>query len=418
MTDKSTSATTIQHIYRWFLRVILVVYYGLMSCLKLFKRKETKRKTKLRILATGTFYSDHWLITHLRPMANASACSTLTMVASTPVPEMNKVSGVYAPKWLTKVSGRVGARLLYFTWIAIKERPDVLVGFHLLVNGLLVAILSKLIGAKAVYICGGGPTEVNRGGIETENRIFNRIGQEDLFIEKILIKSVNEMDLVISMGTSAITYFKSKGVTTNFEIVPGGFDDKVFTPAPDENKIYDLILIGRLSQVKRVDRLLYAIKQAKSQLPRLNAVIVGDGPDKAALQQLSRELGIEEDIYFVGWQNDVNQWLQKSKCFVLTSDSEGLSQALIQAMMTGVPSITSDVGDLGDLLESGKNGYLVSPLTADNFAKAFTQLFKNDKHLEEFSNNAYLSTKKYAVPCVEKTWDNVFSKVLWSPTPP
>jgi len=404
--NSDKTASIFQHCYRWLLRAALTLHFLLLKILKLLPHKK-KKSAPLKILATGTFYSDHWLVTHLRPMANASQCAHLTMVAAVTVPDMNKVSGAYAPLWLIKLFGQVGARLIYFSWLAITTRPDVLVGFHILVNGLFVVILAKLIGAKSVYICGGGPREVNQGGIETENRIFNKIGQADLFIEKMLLKAINEMDLVVSMGTSAITYFKEKGVNCTFEIVPGGFDNTIFVPDPNVKKIYDLILIGRLSDVKRVDRFLQAIKLAKEKIPSLNAVIVGDGPDKELLQSLAKELGIEKDIHFAGWQNDVHSWLQKSKCFVLTSDSEGLSQALIQAMMTGLPAITSDVGDLGDLLKNNVNGYLIQDLTSEQFCIAFCDIFKKSERLNEFSKNAFLRTQGYSVDQVERQWAKI-----------
>lgn len=409
--SSTNKASFFQHIYRWLLRLLLVFHYLLLKLFKLIPHK-TKKKQSLTVLATGTFYSDHWLVTHLCPMANAANCNGLTMVASTPVPEMNNVEGAYAPKWLTKVAGQVGARLLYFTWLAITTTPDVLVGFHILVNGLFVVILAKLIGAKSVYICGGGPREVRGGGIETENRIFNRIGQADYFIEKRLLKAVNEMDLIVSMGTSAIEYFKENGVDTKFEIVPGGFEDEVFKPNLAENKIYDLILIGRLSDVKRVDRFLQAVKQAKNELPQLNAVIVGDGPDKNALVNLAATLDIASDVDFVGWQNNIHVWLQKSRCFVLTSDSEGLSQALIQAMMTGLPAITSDVGDLNNLTKPEYNGYLVSELNAENFSHRFIQLFKDKTLIAEFSNNALESTSHFSVAQVQLHWQNIFDTFM------
>lgn len=397
-----------KHVYRWFLRATLILYHGLILLVKILPKRKYNEKKGLRVLATGTFYSDHWLITHLRPMGNAENCIHLKMVASAAVPQMDKVFGAYAPKWLEKIIGTVGARLLYFCWLAIKERPDVLVGFHLLLNGLAVVLLAKLIGAKSVYICGGGPREVVGGGFSTENRIFSRIGQADYFIEALLLKVVNEMDLVISMGTSAIEFFKNKGVKTQFEIVPGGFDDNLFYPNTKQKKLYDLILIGRLSEIKRVDRFLGAIKLAKEKLPSLNAVIVGDGPDKKGLEDLALKLGVADDVDFVGWQNNVHIWLQKSKCFVLTSDSEGLSQALIQAMMTGLPSITSDVGDLENLLKNNENGYLVSPLSEINFATAYIQLFSSQNKKNEFSRKSYSDTRRFSLTQVSLQWNEIF----------
>jgi len=397
----------LQNCYRWLLRVMLILHYLLLKLFKFIPCKP-KKTQQVTILATGTFYSDHWLITHLRPMANANTCKHLTMVASTAIPNIDKVSGQYAPKWLSKVFGQVAARLIYFSWLAITQRPDVLVGFHLLLNGLFVVVLAKLIGAKSVYICGGGPREVIGGGVNTENRVFNKIGQPDDFIEKMLVKSVTEMDLVVSMGTSAIRYFKDKGVSTNFEIVPGGFDDSVFYPKPEVKKQYDLILIGRLSEVKRVDRFLESIQLAKKKFPHLNAVIVGDGPDKEKLQKLAIDLDIADDVYFAGWQNNVEYWLQQSRCFVLTSDSEGLSQALIQAMMCGVPAINSDVGDLSDLIKDDKNGYLIFPLTNEGFANSYVAILSSENKLKTLSKKAYHSTTKFSVSAVSQHWQKIY----------
>ncbi|PKH01067.1 hypothetical protein CXF72_18695 [Psychromonas sp. MB-3u-54] len=405
MKNKNNTATPVQHIYRWILRSVLTIYYCLLTLSKVMPQK--KVPAQVRVLVTGTFYSDHWLITHLKPMANANNCAKLIMVSATPVPAMNNVQGAYAPWWLQKIAGQVGARLLFFSWLVVKERPDVLVGFHLLVNGLIVVLLARLIGAKSVYICGGGPREVQGGGIKTESRIFNRIGQTDLFIEKLLLKSVDVMSVVVTMGTSAVEYFKAKGITAPCEIVPGGFDNDIFCPDVNVEKKYDLILIGRLSEVKRVDRFLHAIKLAKVSKPDISAVIIGDGPNKLQLEKLAQELGLSEQVVFTGWQSNVDFWIKQSRCFVLTSDSEGLSQALIQAMMSGLPAITSDVGDLGDILKNDINGYLIEELTQEEFARAFVAMFAAPLQYSTFTANALSATNAFTVPSVTEQWQSI-----------
>jgi glycosyltransferase involved in cell wall biosynthesis len=211
------------------------------------------------------------------------------------------------------------------------------------------------------------------------------------------------------MGTSAISYFKEKGVTANFEIVPGGFDDEIFHPSDTIEKKYDLILIGRLSEVKRVDRFLESIHLAKHKLPSLSAIIVGDGPDINKLQKIAGDLGISENVTFAGWQDNVEKWLNESRCFVLTSDSEGLSQALIQAMMCGIPAINSNVGDLGDLIVDGVNGYLINSLTPKQFADKYEMIFSSEQNLKEFSSQAFLSTQKFTVVNVTYKWQEIFS---------
>lgn len=408
MRSKLSLSYLLTNLYRWLLRCILFVYLGLLHCGKWFPKK-TRVDKKLTILVTGTFYSDNWLITHLKPMANAENCQTVIMVSTTTVPEINNVVGVYPPKVLVRFLGSVPARLMYFSWLAISKRPDVLVGFHLLINGLFVALLARFIGAKSVYICGGGELEVIGGGVHTENRIFSRIGREDKVIEGFLLRAVNAMDLVVSMGHGAVNYFKINGVLADFSIVPGGFDSELFMPDESINKKYDFILVGRLSNVKRVDRFLQALREAKIKLPHLKAVIVGDGPDRQKLELLAVELGVDCDVHFAGWQDNVEEWLQSSKCFVLTSDSEGLSQALIQAMMIGVPAIVSDVGDLKDLVVSDSNGYLISELDVGSFADAFINFFSDETKQKSFSKHALESTKQYTVNAVSKQWTKIFA---------
>ena len=124
-------------------------------------------------------------------------------------------------------------------------------------------------------------------------------------------------------------------------------------------KVYDLILVGRLAPIKRIDLYLRAIEQVSRRLPDVTAAIVGDGALRTELEQLVEELGIGERVHFAGQQSDVEDWLSRSRIFVLTSDSEGLALSLMEAMMCGLPAVVSDVGELGELVASGTNGCLV-----------------------------------------------------------
>lgn len=365
---------------------------------------------KKTLLLTATFYSDHWLKTHLVPLGKASCFSRVIMVATTPVPEMDGVEAHYPPEKLRRVVGDVPARLATFTWLALKERPDYIGGFHLLLNGLLATVLAKMTRRRSIYFCGGGPREVAGGGNTTENRIFNRIDQPSAYIERRLIGAVKKIDLVITMGTGAIDYFKSKGVQTRFEIMPGGFDEENFYPPEEEQSPdFDLILIGRLSSVKRVDLLLDATAVLAEKHANIRIVVVGDGPDRESLTQKTNALGLGENVEFAGWQDNVGDWLRRSRLFTLTSDSEGLSQALIQAMMCGLPAVVSDVGDLGDLVRSDANGYLVQARNGQAFAECYEKILYDNERYAEFSAAAREHTAHLGVPAVTETWQKIFS---------
>ena len=118
-------------------------------------------------------------------------------------------------------------------------------------------------------------------------------------------------------------------------------------------------MTGRLVEIKRIDVFLQAIKSMVQRIPDISAVIVGDGNLRDQLQGMAVDLGVDCHVTFVGHQENVETWLRKSKIFVLTSDSEGLSLSMMEAMMCGLPAVVSNVGDLGDLAKNGVNGYLV-----------------------------------------------------------
>jgi glycosyltransferase involved in cell wall biosynthesis len=144
-------------------------------------------------------------------------------------------------------------------------------------------------------------------------------------------------------------------------------------------------------------------------LPKVRAVIVGDGPLKGYLEELSRELAIEQNVTFVGHQNRVEHWLKKSKIFALTSESEGLSQAMVEAMLTGLPAVVPQVGDLAQLVVDGENGFLISRLCPQSFAERFQELLSDPGRLASFGIAARRSALRYDMHGAASQWDNI----LW-----
>ncbi len=280
------------------------------------------------------------------------------MVSTNPVPVVPKVTPIYPRKWMVKVMGATQARLLTFAWAALCRKPDWVGGFYLVANGIVAALVARLVGARSMYFCVGGPAEVLDGGCHSKDNITGRMETPDVVVESRLLKIVGTFDTIITMGTKAVTFFREKGVHTAFHVVSGGIDPSQFQRATESPR-YDLILTGRLVEIKRIDVLLQAVKIAAERVPGIKAVIVGDGPLRDSLQTLSADLHIDGHVSFLGRQDDVAAWLRRSKVFALTSDSEGLSLSMMEAMMCGLPAIVSDVGDLGDLVEDGVNGYLI-----------------------------------------------------------
>jgi len=300
----------------------------------------------------------------------------------------------------------VPARLVVFACTALRVRPHIIGGFHLLVNGLLAAFLAPLVGARSMYICTGGPLEIIDGGVWAENRLFAKLGTPDTIVERRLLRAAREFDLLIVRGERTRRFFRGVGVGAPIHVVTGGVDAHRFSPS-GEAPAFDLILVGRLTAVKRVDVFLRAVQTVARELPAVSACVVGGGPLLDQLEKLAAELGIADRVRFVGHQDDVERWLRRARIFVLTSDNEGLALSLIEAMLCGLPAIVSDVGELGDLVATGLNGYRVSPGCPEAFAARIVELLANPQKLATLSAQARTTALQFDVHPVSRKWADV-----------
>lgn len=129
-----------------------------------------------------------------------------------------------------------------------------------------------------------------------------------------------------------------------------------------------LIAVGRLKAPKDFLTLVHAL----AVLPRgsFEAVIVGDGPDREALEAEALRLGLEDQLLFVGERRDVPALLAASDIFVLSSASEGLPVSVLEAMAAELPVVSSAVGGVSELVVAGETGLLVPRGNADELAAA------------------------------------------------
>jgi glycosyltransferase involved in cell wall biosynthesis len=273
-------------------------------------------------------------------------------------------------------------------------------------NGLLAVIIGRLVGARSLYFCVGGPPEVCDGGVHADDHLFAKMDTPDAVVEGRLIRLISQCDVVIAMGTPAVKFFRAKETNSNFFVVSGGIDSEKFRPGNDASSI-DCILTGRLAPIKRIDVFLRAIKSVAQKLPDVKVVVVGDGGLRDELHSLSVDLGIDRNVDFVGRQDEVEMWLRRAKIFVLTSDSEGLSLSMMEAMMSGLPAVVSDVGDLGDLVENGVNGYLVPRRSPELFADRLVELLSDEEKLVAFSQAAHRSAMRYETKATTQRWDGI-----------
>ncbi len=132
-----------------------------------------------------------------------------------------------------------------------------------------------------------------------------------------------------------------------------------------------VVFVGRLTGVKRPDRLMEAMADVLDRLPGALLVIAGEGDLMETTRRNGESLG--DSVRFVGWQSDVSKVFAAADVAVLTSDNEGMPVSLIEASLAGVPSVTTAVGSAGEVVIDGVTGHVVA-LSARAVADALLEI--------------------------------------------
>jgi glycosyltransferase involved in cell wall biosynthesis len=134
-------------------------------------------------------------------------------------------------------------------------------------------------------------------------------------------------------------------------------------------------VVANLRSVKRLDLFVGALARvaATSATGGFRGIVIGEGPERARLESQARQFGVEDRLVLVGASDDPRAYLQHLDLFVLCSDREGLSNAVIEAMSCGLPIVATDVGGNPELVDAS-NGVLVRPGDVDDLSAAIARL--------------------------------------------
>ena len=194
-------------------------------------------------------------------------------------------------------------------------------------------------------------------------------------------------DVLITINNEDYSRAKKSFKSDKIEYISGiGLDTRKFSDVaidkiekrreldiPDKSLV--LLSVGELNKNKNHETIIRAI--ARLDNPCLYYVICGQGILKNYLQDLSKELGVENKVKVLGTRNDIAEICKASDVFVFPSFREGLSVALMEAMASGLPIVCSNIRGNTDLVEHEKGGYLVKPQDIEGFVDAIEKLVNN-----------------------------------------
>lgn len=190
-------------------------------------------------------------------------------------------------------------------------------------------------------------------------------------------------------------------------------------------QVIRVITTARLSQEKGVDVLLKAWAEVVQEEKSLRLLIVGNGSLEFGLRTLCRSLGIAGSVDFVGAVQDVSHYLIGSDLFVLPSRSEGMSNALLEAMSYGIPCIATNVGGNAETLEGeereipkgqyviGKNGLLINPDDVKGLTQAILFFIRNQTEREEMGKRGRIHVKEnYSIDLIVDKYIALYQRIL------
>ncbi len=173
-----------------------------------------------------------------------------------------------------------------------------------------------------------------------------------------------------------------------------------------------IVAVSRLVRVKRLDLFLRAMHIVAQRHPGATALIVGSGPDRAALEGQARELGLADTVFFLGQRTDVTDILQGADIFVNTSDQEGLPRSILEAMAARLPVVATDVGGTGSLVRTGRTGVLVRPGDYQAVAEAIVRLIDDPRRAADLGlRGRKLVRESFSLEHVVQIWEKLYNEV-------
>ncbi len=177
-------------------------------------------------------------------------------------------------------------------------------------------------------------------------------------------------------------------------VIPNGIDTDRFAPLPDSHRMREALgiepsapvvgIVAALRPEKNHRLFLEAAAQVRGKLPQARFLVVGDGPERPALERYAAALGVAEAVQFLGTRDDVPAVVSTFDLFALTSDNEANPVSILEAMAMAKPVVATRVGSVSENVLDGRTGYLVPPRDASEMARRWLDLLHHPLQAHSF----------------------------------
>lgn len=179
--------------------------------------------------------------------------------------------------------------------------------------------------------------------------------------------------------------------------------------APDGERI--LAHTSNFRKVKRVEDVIRIFQKVYKKVPS-KLLMIGDGPERQNAERLCRDIGLCDEVRFLGKQDAIEELLAICDLFIIPSESESFGLAALEAMACEVPVISSDSGGLPEVNIHGVTGFTSQPGNVDEMAKYAIELMQNEEMLARFRANALAQAKRFDIENILPDYEAYYEEVL------
>lgn len=293
--------------------------------------------------------------------------------------------------------------------VSLHEKLDVL-HVHYAIPHASVALLAKQIlltkGMQLPIICTLHGTDITLVG-------------KDSSYKPVITYAINQSDAVTAVSESlrqdTLRHFE---VTNNIRVIYNFIDTSLYQLNPNEcikkftspNGEKVIMHISNFRPVKRILDVIRAFELIKKSIPS-KLVMIGDGPERQPAEDLATELGIAMDVIFLGKIKSTENILPCADLFILPSDAESFGVSALEAMASGVPVISTNVGGVPEVQIHGKTGFLSNVGDYTDMAKNAIYILENEERHQLFAKNAKIRAADFDLKKILPAYENLYEEV-------
>ncbi|HRH12043.1 MAG TPA: N-acetyl-alpha-D-glucosaminyl L-malate synthase BshA [Bacteroidia bacterium] len=294
--------------------------------------------------------------------------------------------------------------------VAMYEHLDILHVHYAIPHASVAYMAQQILLSKKIFL----PYLTTLHGTD-----ITLVGRDPAF-EPVIRFSLNHSNAITSVSESlkkdTLNTFK---IDNKISVVPNFINLSEYTDvkancakenyAPKGEKI--LVHVSNFRKVKRVEDVLHVFDKVRKTVP-CKLILVGDGPERPAIEALCRQLNTCNDIVSLGKISDPREVLSLGDLFILPSETESFGLAALEAMAMGMPVISSNSGGLPEVNLQGKTGFLSKVGDVDEMAANAIKLLTDDALMTQFRKNAFEQAKNFDAEKIVPLYENIYKGLL------